>query len=142
MKGKTLSELLCFYVAYHTPTGLSWRITETPLDLDKAQDLKQWIEEEEDRRGLDIAPVFWKRLGIKPDSRAGRARLEIKRSLAPANLWHWAVIFETGHVFVMSGESFESAELCMADAAGAGLDALHGAEAALAHNATELTRDA
>lgn len=57
-----------------------------------------------------------------------RARLEIKRSLAPANLWHWAVVFESGHVFMVSGESFESAELCMADASGAGLDALHGAE--------------
>lgn len=57
-----------------------------------------------------------------------RARIEIKRNLAPANLWHWSVVLDSGHVFAVSGESFESAELCMADASGAGLDALHGAE--------------
>lgn len=57
-----------------------------------------------------------------------RARLEIKRSLSPANLWHWSVIFDSGHVFAVNDNSFESAELCMADASGAGLDALHGAE--------------
>lgn len=66
-----------------------------------------------------------------PRNGMDRARLEIKRSLSPANLWHWAVIFDSGHVFMVSGESFESAELCMADASGAGLDALHGAEMAL-----------
>ena len=52
----------CFYVAYQTPSGISWRITETPLDLDKAGDLRLWIEAEERKRGVDIAPLFWKRL--------------------------------------------------------------------------------
>lgn len=59
-----------------------------------------------------------------------RARIEIKRSLSPANLWHWSVIIDSGHVFAVSDDSFESAELCMADASGAGLDALHSAEMA------------
>jgi hypothetical protein len=62
---------------------------------------------------------------------ARRARLEIKRSLAPETLWHWAVIFDSGHIFAVSELSFESAEICMADASGNGLDALHGAETAL-----------
>ncbi len=65
---------------------------------------------------------------------ANRARLEIKRSIAPANLWHWSVVFDNGHIFVMSSESFESAEICMLDASTCGLDALHGAEMALEHN--------
>lgn len=56
-------------------------------------------------------------------------RLEIKRHIAPANLWHWAVIFGNGHIWEVS-ESFESAEICVADASGAGMDALHGAELA------------
>ena len=55
---------LCFYVAYQTPAGVSWRIIETPLDLDKAQDLRRWIEEEEINRRMNIAPIFWKRLEV------------------------------------------------------------------------------
>lgn len=57
-----------------------------------------------------------------------RARLEIKRSLSPVNLWHWLVVLDSGHVLAVSNDSFESAEPCIADASGAGLDALHRAE--------------
>lgn len=57
-------------------------------------------------------------------------RLEIKRHLAPDNLWHWAIIFNSGHIWAVS-KSFESAEICMDDASGAGIDALHCAELAL-----------
>ena len=60
-------------------------------------------------------------------------RLEIKRHIAPPDKWHWAVIFSRGHIYAVS-ETFESAELCVADAAGAGMDALHGAELCLTHN--------
>ena len=54
--------LTYFYVAYQTSSGVSWRIIETPLDLDKAEDLKCWIATEERNRGMNIAPLFWKRL--------------------------------------------------------------------------------
>ena len=64
-------------------------------------------------------------------------RLEIKRHIAPPDKWHWSVIFNGGHIYATS-ETFESAEICVADAAGAGMDALHGAEYCLTHN-VELT---
>lgn len=60
-------------------------------------------------------------------------RLEIKRNIAPHNKWHWSVIFNNGHIYAVS-ETFESPEICVADAAGAGMDALHGAELCLTHN--------
>lgn len=58
----------------------------------------------------------------------GICALVIQRSLAPSNLWHWVVIFESGHVFKISDESFESAEICIIDAGCKGLVALHAAE--------------
>ena len=63
----------------------------------------------------------------------GSVRLEIKRHIAPPDKWHWMVIFGSGHVYATS-ETFESAEICVADAAGAGMDALHGAELCLTPN--------
>jgi len=57
-----LNDLLCFYVAYQTKGGLSWRITNTQLDLDKAAELVEWIERKEKEIGCEIAPIFWKRL--------------------------------------------------------------------------------
>ena len=56
------------------------------------------------------------------------ARLEIKRSIAPNNLWHWMVVFDSGHIFATSEESYESAEICAASASLYGLDSLHAAE--------------
>lgn len=56
------------------------------------------------------------------------ARLEIKRSIAPNNLWHWMVVFDSGHIFATSEESYESAEICAGSASLYGLDALHAAE--------------
>ena len=60
-------------------------------------------------------------------------RLEIKRHIAPPDKWHWCVIFNGGHIYAIS-ETFDSAEMCVADAYGAGLDALRGAEFCLTHN--------
>jgi len=57
-----LNDLLCFYVAYQTKGGLSWRITNTQLDLDKAAELVEWVERKEKEIGCEIAPIFWKRL--------------------------------------------------------------------------------
>jgi len=56
------------------------------------------------------------------------AKLEIKRSIAPNNLWHWMVVFDNGHIFATSEESYESAEVCAASASLYGLDSLHAAE--------------
>lgn len=58
-------------------------------------------------------------------------RLEIKRSIAPNNLWHWMVVFDSGHIFATSEESYESAEICAVSAGTLGLDALHAAERAI-----------
>ena len=55
-------------------------------------------------------------------------RLEIKRSIAPNDLWHWMVVFDSGHIFATSEESYESAEICAVAASLCGLDALHAAE--------------
>ena len=55
-------EEMCFYIAYNTPTGSSWRIINTELDLDKSSDFQKWIVEEEKRRGFEIVPIFWKKL--------------------------------------------------------------------------------
>ena len=52
------------------------------------------------------------------------------RDQAPNDKWHWCVVFNGGHIYTVS-DTFESAETCMADAACAGLDALHGAEMCL-----------
>lgn len=57
-------------------------------------------------------------------------RLEIKRHLAPHDKWHWCVVFNGGHIYSVS-ETFESAEACIVNAAGAGLDALYRAEMCL-----------
>ena len=57
-------------------------------------------------------------------------RIEIKENIAPSGKWHWYVIFCSGHIYATS-ETFESAELCMADASGLGMDALHAAEGVL-----------
>ena len=57
-------------------------------------------------------------------------RLEIKRSIAPNNLWHWMVVFDNGHIFATSEESYESPEVCAASASLYGLDSLHAAERA------------
>ena len=64
-------------------------------------------------------------------------RLEIKRHLAPENKWHWCVVFNSGHIYKVS-KTFDSPEICIADAADAGLDALHGAEMCLKPNPTPL----
>ena len=59
-----------------------------------------------------------------------KVRLEISRCIAPDNLWFWAVRFDSGHIFVVSEESYESAEICAASAGTLGLAALYAAERA------------
>lgn len=60
-----------------------------------------------------------------------KVRLEISRCIAPNNLWFWAVILEGGHMFAVSEESYESAEMCVAAAYTLGLNALRQAEKSL-----------
>ena len=56
------SNINCFYVAYQTAEGISWRIINTKLNLDNSLDLQEWIRLEEIKRETSIIPVFWKRL--------------------------------------------------------------------------------
>lgn len=65
-------------------------------------------------------------------------RLEIKRSIAPNNLWHWMVVFDNGHIFATSKEPYESAEICAVSASLAGLDTLHAAERAEKEQASDI----
>lgn len=58
------------------------------------------------------------------------AKLTIQRSLAPSNLWHWIVIFDNGHIWATSKESYPSAGLALIDARENGHRALMGAESA------------
>lgn len=57
-----------------------------------------------------------------------RVRIEIKRSLVPSDLWHWCVVFENGHIFSMSKNSFKTIELCMDDASKVGIEDVKLAE--------------
>lgn len=59
-----------------------------------------------------------------------KVRLEISRCIAPNNLWFWVVLLESGHMFAVSEESYESAEMCVAAAYTLGLNALRQAEKA------------
>jgi hypothetical protein len=54
--------------------------------------------------------------------------LSIKRNIAPLNKWHWAIILPGGHIFETSKKSFDSIELCVADAGLEGVQSLHAAE--------------
>lgn len=59
------------------------------------------------------------------------AKLTIQRSLAPSNLWHWIVVFDSGHIWTTSKESYESAGLAFIDARENGHRALIEAESAV-----------
>jgi len=61
-------------------------------------------------------------------------RLEIQRHIAPHDKWHWCVVFSGGHIYAVS-KTFESAEICVADAVCSGIGALHRAELCLMHKA-------
>lgn len=54
--------------------------------------------------------------------------LSVRRSLAPATLWHWAVDLPDGNMWAASDKSFDSAGECMEDAQGRGLRELARAE--------------
>lgn len=45
-----------------------------------------------------------------------RARIEIRQHVAPQKLWHWSVIYDSGHVFSVS-ESFTDMDQAIADVA-------------------------
>lgn len=48
-----------------------------------------------------------------------RARIEIRHHVSPQNLWHWSVVYDSGHVFIVS-DSFADMDQAIADVA------LHG----------------
>lgn len=54
--------------------------------------------------------------------------LSIRRSLAPATSWHWAVEMPDGHVFACSKGGIENLPDVMADATINGVEALKRAE--------------
>lgn len=60
--------------------------------------------------------------------------LSIRRCLAPARQWHWAVNMPNGHMFECSKSIIESLPDVMADAATNGVEALIRAEAAQAEH--------
>ena len=62
------------------------------------------------------------------DTSAMSARLEIKRSIAPANLWHWVVVFDNGHIWCVSDISLQYAWMCWLDAFINGLPQLKKAD--------------
>lgn len=45
-----------------------------------------------------------------------RARIEIRQHVSPQKLWHWSVIYDNGHVFIVS-DSFADMDQAIADAA-------------------------
>jgi len=45
-----------------------------------------------------------------------RARIEIRQHVSPQKLWHWSVIYDSGHVFSVS-ESFTDMDQAIADVA-------------------------
>ena len=52
-----------------------------------------------------------------------RASLTIAQHVAPQNLWHWAVVFDSGHIYAVS-DSFGSAYEAAQDASSVGISAL------------------
>lgn len=57
-----------------------------------------------------------------------KAKLVISRSIAPPDQWNWMVIFDSGHIWDVSKESYDCAEICMMEAGTAGLISLYAAE--------------
>lgn len=45
-----------------------------------------------------------------------RARIEIRQHVSPQKLWHWSVIYDSGHVFSVS-DSFADMDQAIADVA-------------------------
>lgn len=64
-------------------------------------------------------------------------RLVIERNIAPADLWHWAVLLPSGHMFAVSKRSFDSPDSCAYDALCLGVTALMQAEKAVEPRAPE-----
>lgn len=58
------------------------------------------------------------------------AKLTIQRSILQNNLWYWVVIFDNGHTWATSKESYPSAGLALIDARENGYRALIEAESA------------
>ena len=55
-----------YYMVFVTQNKQSWRIFDTELDLDYAEDLEKWIEYTENVEQTSICPIYWKKLKIKP----------------------------------------------------------------------------
>lgn len=52
-----------------------------------------------------------------------RASLKISPHIAPKNKWHWAIIFDNGHIWKVS-ETFDTLDQCFEDADQNGRDLL------------------